>query len=291
MPKLNPTLRPASTCTIPNLVQLLTTAYDDYAVPIYMDAEHFLYMCQEDDIDLRKSVIACIHHAPVGLALLSQRGTRGWISGVGVHPDWRGQGLGHAMMQHLQNTAPAHGLTHLRLETLTQNLAGKTLYQNLGFEWERDLLVLTSEAGQIPLALWAPYIHPTPAATLLKYYPTFHKTRVPWQRSLQTLKNRGDNVQGLGYWHNGAPIGYLLYEAQAENYAIHDLAVAPDCKQPLHISTALLRALHTTHTDRGSYIINLPTAAIVAPAFTKMNYHIAHRQHEMVWRVPKRGKL
>ena len=284
MPNSKPALYPASTQNIPTLIQLLNAAYADYYVPIYMDENHFLRMCAEEDVDLHKSVVALVQHMPVGLALLSQRGSHGWISGVGVRPGYRRQGIGHAMIQYLQNTTLTQGLTHLWLETLTQNKAGQSLYQNLGFEWERDLLVLTANPGQIPQTTWTPHIRAAAAATLLHYHPHFHQIRTPWQRSQQTLKNRGDSVQGLAYWHNNDIHGYILYERESADYAILDLAVTPNCTHPIHVGSSLLSALHTRHSDLNSYIINVPAVAPLTAAFTQTNYRIAHQQYEMLWK-------
>ncbi len=60
---------------------------------------------------------------------------RGHIWGVYVRQEWRGKGVGRALMSELLRLACAqHGLEQVNLGVGTDQLAAKRLYASLGFE-------------------------------------------------------------------------------------------------------------------------------------------------------------
>lgn len=280
-----PTLIPAATLPRNELADLINRAYADYYIAVHMTPQRLAEMCAEETIDLQKSVVALRGQVPAGLAFLSIRGAQGWISGVGVRPEWRRQGIAHHMIRHLQATARADGLQSLWLEVLTQNTAGATLYRRLGFEWVRELLVLSAEAQQLAAGAYPPQVNYTSPATLLESYAAFHDVRAPWQRDLPSLRGCLETLHGLGYWEDRRLVGYVLYQIGETDYTLYDLAVAPAHPQRLAVAESLLMALHAARTDLGSYIINVPADDPLASAFLSLNYRIWHRQHEMRWQV------
>ena len=149
----------------------------------------------------------------------------------------------------------------------------------------RDLLVMSLDAEQIPLTERHPNVGIAPVQTLLTFYTAFHDVRVPWQRSLRSLRSRASMLRGLGYWAGNCLLGYILYESREDNFAIYDLAVKPDVPQRVEIAQHLLVALHAARTDMGSYIINFPAEDPLASAFLNLPYRIWQRQHEMAWHV------
>jgi ribosomal protein S18 acetylase RimI-like enzyme len=56
--------------------------------------------------------------------------------GMGVHPDWRGRGIGRRLLQACLDKAAAKGLTRIVLEVRADNAAAIALYGQLGFEVE-----------------------------------------------------------------------------------------------------------------------------------------------------------
>ncbi|MGC9521838.1 MAG: GNAT family N-acetyltransferase [Anaerolineae bacterium] len=62
------------------------------------------------------------------------RSTRGYLIGnVVVHPDYRGQGIGRALMERAIDTARAERARWIGLEVRVDNVAATHLYQQLGF--------------------------------------------------------------------------------------------------------------------------------------------------------------
>jgi len=56
--------------------------------------------------------------------------------GMLVHRDWRGRGVGSALVQAAIDWARGHGLHKLRLEVFAQNTAAIALYRKYGFAEE-----------------------------------------------------------------------------------------------------------------------------------------------------------
>ncbi len=281
-------LHPAARYDIGELALLLNRAYADYYFPVWLNEARFRQMCREMDIDLRHSVVAAAGE-PVGIALLSRRGPRGWISGVGVLPLYRRQGIGSAMLRHLQREAEALAMEDLRLEVLIQNRGGLTLYRQLGFRWQRDLLTLSLEQESFdahPAALPDPIV-PMEPPLLLERHAAFHDVPQPWVREQRTLQQGSDNLQGLAYLEQGIVVGYLLYRQQPHHQAIHDLAVQPRHPRRLQVAHALLEAMRGQRPHAGGYVVNWPADDALLTAFVRAGYRIWQRQSEMIWRTPR----
>jgi ribosomal protein S18 acetylase RimI-like enzyme len=58
----------------------------------------------------------------------------GRIGTIGVTPEWRGQGIGRALMQEAQEWVKARGAIELRLHVWAFNQAARRLYDELGYE-------------------------------------------------------------------------------------------------------------------------------------------------------------
>jgi ribosomal protein S18 acetylase RimI-like enzyme len=219
------------------------------------------------------------------LALLSCRGAEGWISGVGVHPIWRRRGIGRQMIQWIQRVAYRDAFDHLRLEVLEQNGAAILLYEGLGFSKVRELLVLTREPGWVEPIEIARGVAPEQTSHLLLVHQKLHDVDPSWQRDLASLNHRAGRLLGLSLRERQETVGYLIYQPQANAYAILDLAVDPAHPQRLQVAEALLSALHSTQPDFGGHTVNVPADDPLLPAYVAVGYRVWQRQHEMIWPV------
>ncbi|BDG62454.1 ribosomal-protein-alanine acetyltransferase [Caldinitratiruptor microaerophilus] len=55
------------------------------------------------------------------------------VTNIAVHPDWRGRGIGEALMRRLMDCARSYGITRMTLEVRVSNHAAQNLYVKLGF--------------------------------------------------------------------------------------------------------------------------------------------------------------
>jgi ribosomal protein S18 acetylase RimI-like enzyme len=275
----------AADLPLAQLVELINDTYQDYPIEVWFNAERMARMCTHEDVELERSVVAWVDTLPVGLALLSLRGEAGWVSGVGVRPTWRRQGIASRIIDRVQAQARRAGLTHLRLEVLTQNTSAQELYRSAGFREVRDLLVLVAEPD-----FRAP--QPTPEgievadpAQLLSHFERFHEVEPSWQRDYPSLAHRIDRLTGLGLWSEDELRGYLLAQRFTSTFNVLDLAVDPAAPQRLQIAGRLLAGLRALAPTFSAHVINLPAADPLLPAFRRRGYRAWQRQHEMAWSV------
>jgi len=296
------TLQPAAKFSHRRLTELLNQAYADYIIPVQFDAFQLAMMCEDMDVDLARSIVAVVEGGlvdspvdvpvdgpagtPVGMALVSVRGSEGWVSAVGVCPALRRRGIGRAVLQRIQRDAREAGLDVLRLEVLEQNQAGVGLYSSLGFSITRDLLVLKMEPS---------FDHPEPLRRLdlrlvrpqklLKFHAEFHDIDPSWQRRLRSLQKRAPRVQGRALFSDGRLVGYVLFQTQTEVILVLDLAVDPEMPDRVGTARQLLISLHAEQPALGGYIINVPAEDPLLSAFTGLGYRVWQCQHEMVYPV------
>lgn len=111
-------------------------------------------LCEREGRDLY--FLARVAGRPVGYSML-----RGWDEGysvpsfgVGVHPEARGQRIGHDLLSHAILESRAVGATRLRLTVLKTNTIARRIYTQFGFQFsDKDaesllgVLELTSDAA------------------------------------------------------------------------------------------------------------------------------------------------
>ena len=278
-------LIPAAELSSGRLTRLLNRVYADYYLPVWLDPYQFERMCVDMDVDLRHSVVATVDGREVGLALLSRRGLEGWVSGVGVRPTYRRRGIARRMMAYVQKEAEAKGLRRLRLEVLQQNEGATRLYEQLGFSWERDLLVMTFAGDTFPPLSPPPEVAPAQPASLLKAHRPFHPCAPSWQRDLPSLERRAPQLKGLALWQEERLVGYTLYRPRRDAVTIMDLAVDPAHPHKVRTAQRLLQALHGSRPSVSGTITNIPALDPLLPAFIDFGYQMWQRQYEMIWTV------
>ena len=117
-----PRLVPADTVSLETLTAAFNRAFEGYLVPLSQTPESLRTMIRTNDVEVAASVVALAPDgAPMGVGLLAIRGARGWIGGMGIAPEWRGQGHGAAIMRALIERARAAELRRLQLEVLEGN--------------------------------------------------------------------------------------------------------------------------------------------------------------------------
>jgi ribosomal protein S18 acetylase RimI-like enzyme len=70
---------------------------------------------------------------PVGTIAYEPREGYMYVGRVAVHPEWRRQGIGRMLMQHIEEMTPPLGLTRLRLGTRESMPTNVAFYESLGY--------------------------------------------------------------------------------------------------------------------------------------------------------------
>ncbi len=86
-------------------------------------------------------LVALTEEHAVGYGQLMRWGRRGEISDLVVGEAWRGQGIGTAIVQRLLEIAREQGMGEVEIGAASSNPRAAALYQRLGFEEKRRLLL------------------------------------------------------------------------------------------------------------------------------------------------------
>ena len=130
-------LSPEWTAPLADFFQVIRTSGDDRVFhPHPFTADEARRLCHFQGRDLYYVLID--GERIVGYAML-----RGWDEGytvpslgIAVHPDARGTGTGHALMNLLHGAARSQGADQVRLKVYETNVRALQLYQKMGYRFE-----------------------------------------------------------------------------------------------------------------------------------------------------------
>jgi GNAT superfamily N-acetyltransferase len=276
------TLHPASEFTSDQLAGLLNACYEDYVTPIRFRSGQFDFFVRAHDVLLEQSLVARDGDDLIGLALLARRGERGWISGLGVLPDHRRQGVARAMMTTVTDNARRSGITRLQLEVHSNNQPAIELYTDLGWQMGRELLVWERPDFQGPLPIHRErWVEMEPDFLLENYFDAWHEEPPCWQREKATLLRYTDI--GMKAWaivRDDGPVAYLLgFEPNEGRMPLMDVAVDPAVGYK-SAGRAILQNLHLAYKTTPQ-LPNEPVASKLNFLFAAMSYQVVLRQNEM----------
>ena len=278
----------ATTLPLEHITHAFNLGFSGYFLPMTQTPDGLAQMMRENDVRLSDSLVLYIDDALAGVGLVGVRGARGWIAGMGVAPQWRGQGIGAQLLGRLLAHMTAIGLRQAQLEVLDVNIPALTLYQRMGFRVRRSLTVYHG-----PLHHAAPAAPDAGAdgrrihavAPRLAYYgfDAYHPVMPAWQRERATLERIRSALDGLGLWDNAQLVAYLLYSRQVGGFAILDGgSSAPLADARRDDLARLLRALDATAPHAIFRAINTPTGDPLGAALDALGCPVAVTQREMI---------
>jgi len=276
------TLIPARAISPVERAQILNRSYIDYYVPMRLSPDQIASIDRFYDIDLDRSVMAMSEHELVGMALLSVRGDRGWISGVGVLPEQRRRGIASAMVGRLVEGARQASLREISLEVIAQNMPAWRLYAEAGFEVTRELLLWRRAADADALPIPEERLTSASPAALLERFDCWHSEPVTWQRDATTLSRMAEAGRLKGYqleWH-GAPAAYCLISGYGESVALMDVGIDP-ATGVVTPGRILLQALSHLHWGKAMTISNVPADDPLNRVLAALRFLVTVRQVEM----------
>ena len=259
---------------------LINAAYADYFVPMYLTRDSMRSVDDLYDVDLARSVVAYDRSEPVGMTLLSRRGDRGWVSGVGVLPAWRRRGVGRQMMRTVLERAREAGVRQVALEVIAQNRAARALYAALGFVERRELLGWRRAADADALPIPEERLAETPLDELLAHFDEWHDQPPCWQGEAMTLGKMADRVRGYRLDLAGVPAAYCLISERGEVVMLMDVGINPQVGAVVAGRT-LLQALAALYRGRAIALNNVPVDSNLNRALAALHFLVGVRQFEL----------
>ncbi|WP_323096815.1 GNAT family N-acetyltransferase [Intrasporangium sp. YIM S08009] len=295
---------PAAHVGLDVLVEAWNRAYDGYLVDVSRDAPALADHVAAGSVDLERSLVALDGDQPVGLALLGVRpatdttqatdagdaGERAWVGGFGLAPSHRGRGLAVHLAEALLDVARGSGVSHVRLEVLTPNVAARRTYERVGFRIARRLLVLggplappadrNREPGKVELLEAAGWTRALGALQRLG-----GGSAQPWGREAAHLTPRPGDVLALA-GPESAPTAVVLLRprpaaAAASTAGRPDLSVLTGAALDDDAADAAVSALAARHPGSACRVVNEPATSPLAAAFGRAGLAVDLDQHEM----------
>jgi ribosomal protein S18 acetylase RimI-like enzyme len=263
-------LVPAAAVELDALVELFNNAYSDYAVPLRLDRNSLDFTVDVCDIDLGASqVVLTDDGKPAAFSFLALRGDEGWIGGMGTAPAHRRQGLGEAALRAALAAARDRGAASVRLEVIVENDPARALYEKLGFEDERRLVVWTLDSR--PDA--SPRAEAADPADAGAWIAANRRSPEPWQRAEETREHMRERGLEFGAF-SLEDAGAVVHQTSADLPRIaHIAARDADAAVDLLAAVALLGG--------GFRFLNAPADEPASAACERLGARPEIRQHEM----------
>ncbi len=188
----------------------LSSAFRDDGHPPSQWRRHLLADLEARRIDPDASKVARLDGVVVGVAIarwVDDAGERiGHLGSTGVRPAFARRGIGRALVQAALGALDTLGCSRITLEVAAENSAARALYESVGFETRRELLVwsLTGRSG-------APAGRRAAPVEVLLARP---ETRPAFQRRSAYLRTFGD-LDGWICPSAGPPRAGLLRRGEA----------------------------------------------------------------------------
>ncbi len=257
----------------------------------------------------------------VGAALLAVRQVEGWCGGLCVAPAYRGQGWGRRLMEQIKRRAVERGVSRLRLEVLVGNEQARSVYRQLGFQEQRELLIWERDPRQGALPLPYERLEEADPVQILQKFYRWHELTMPWQRRSRNLLKYLEQHNCIGLTipaKDGAPVAYALARrssgpAMAKRKNLHtgrrplqivstewrtgasDAPARDESSIRLHIldiavdpnanlldaGRPLVQALQLRYADAVLTLTNEPADSRLNPIFASFGFRVAERQYEL----------
>lgn len=270
-------LVPANEFTLQQLTDIYNLTRVDYVVPMPMSQAKMREYIEVYDVDLTQSVVAISKKAAFGLGFLGHRGDHTWITRLGITPEGRQKGVGRKMMEDLIKRSNDLEAQAVILEVIKNNSPALNLFESLGFESLRELLVIRRPPTQLDAPSLNDHLKTTGYQEAMRLIET--RTDAPsWVTANPSLKNAG-NLSALVADLADGGRGWLVYQNTV--FQLSRLVIETQAGDPFQVATHLLRSLHTLHPAQDTVVENLPADDIHWPAFKAIGYLTSFIRIEM----------
>jgi hypothetical protein len=171
--------------------------------------------------------------------------------------------------------AAEHGCEAVWLEVIDANRAALGLYEKLGFEIVRDVIVWTLAPGSRE----APHANLVPSVEAQAWIAAHRPSREPWQRSDQTvaaLCAHGPPLVGMTVDRDEAVAGAALFRCEPDATRVFQIAARDDA-----VARDLVLAAAGHGDGRPLRLSNAPLDEPPSRALDQLGANELARQHEM----------
>ncbi|HEV7745563.1 MAG TPA: GNAT family N-acetyltransferase [Pyrinomonadaceae bacterium] len=211
-------IRRLSACSFDEALKLWNEGFQGYVVDMTLSLAGYLSRLTRDGLAPESSLVAYCDGRPAGFLLNGfRKGARGkvaWNGGTGVAPEFRGRGVGKALMRATLDLYNELGVDLATLEAISTNEPAIALYGQCGYEIVDRLLSLRHE-GSLPAHSFArpngeSYVAELVAPAALGRLE-FYDELAPWQSHWDNLgRNQGEAL--IVSDSSGVACGYALYK-------------------------------------------------------------------------------
>jgi ribosomal protein S18 acetylase RimI-like enzyme len=240
---------PAKSLDLEALTRLFNEGFSGYLQPMSLGETAMAQHIAHNDIDLACSQVVTMAGAPVAFALAGRRDSEAWIGGMGTAPEHRRRGLGERALSATIEAVSRAGDAAVWLEVIDENHQAIGLYEKLGFQVVRDVVVWSLPATGQPV----PAHRAGEVQTAQAWIASQRPRPEPWQRAdatLERMRESGWELRAVAvpddgelaatalYRDDGATVYVLQAAAQDEAAATEVLLAAAGHERTLRFANA-----------------------------------------------------
>lgn len=211
-------------CTINEITELWNIGFSESFVDTKITSLQMLDKLGQQCIHPTLSVAAYLENIPAGFVLIGWREIDGrkmaWNGGTGVHPSFRGKGLGRRLLHEAIRGVKQMGAHSLSLETRTRPDNGRAVraYESNGFV-KRDILQMMRLAGDFTSLPFCreqkhSYIYVKGQPEVVRWLPFHTYDQTSWTTQWFSISN-GQSL--IAYDVTGKAAGFALYKESYNN--------------------------------------------------------------------------
>ena len=247
-------IRRLSACSFDDAVKIWNEGFQGYFVDMTLSLDRYLSRLQREGLSPEFSLMAFINGTPAGSLLNGIRTNAGrkvaWNGGTGVSPQFRGRGVGKALMRATVDLYKEHEIQVATLEAISENESAISLYQQFGYEVVDRLVFFNHEGALSERAFPQPNSQTYSAAQVAPHFVgglEFYDESVPWQGHWQSLIRYNGEALVVSN-ANGLAVGYALYKKNRDEQgkiteiALHQCVAIPHADTEAIIGCALRTA-------------------------------------------------
>ncbi len=195
-------------------VQIWNAGFKGYRVDMTRSLDAYLARLHDDGLSPELSFVAFSSGQPAGFLLNGIRNSEGrkvaWNGGTAIIPEFRGKGIGHALVAAAIRLYQDEGVVLASLEALSDNAPAIALYKKFGYETVDRLLFLQRD-GALSSSFLSHKKYPirniAPARLELL---SFYDHSAPWSTQWQCVALKSGAAVIVSD-DRGEEIGYALY--------------------------------------------------------------------------------